>query len=164
MNNERISIREICREDDAAIAEIVRENLKNHRLDIPGTAYYDPQLDCLSRYYSEVSDARIYFVAENESGELVGGVGMEPLAWRKGSGELQKLYVSAKLQRRGIGQALLERIEVYAKSIGLKCLYLETHSNLKAALNLYEKNGYHRIERPAEVIHSAMDLFYIKEL
>ena len=29
---------------------------------------------------------------------------------------------------------------------------------------LYEKCGYHLIEQPAEVVHSAMDRFYLKKL
>ena len=48
--------------------------------------------------------------------------------------------------------------------MGYRQVYLETHSNLKTALHLYEKTGYRRIERPASVIHSTMDCFYLKVL
>ena len=43
--------RPIGPEQDAAMANIVREALKAHGLDIPGTAYFDASLDHLSAYY-----------------------------------------------------------------------------------------------------------------
>ena len=39
------SYRKIEPADDARIAEIVRANLKHFHLDIPGTAYFDPELE-----------------------------------------------------------------------------------------------------------------------
>lgn len=46
MNN--IKIRLITAADNSVIAEIIRTNLKKFNLDILGTAYFDPELDCLS--------------------------------------------------------------------------------------------------------------------
>ena len=54
--------------------------------------------------------------------------------------------------------------ENWAREAGYKKLYLETHSNLKAAMGLYEKLGFRQIERPASVLHGTMDHFYLKEL
>ena len=51
-----------------------------------------------------------------------------------------------------------------AKEMGYKKMYLETHTNLKAAIHLYEKTGYKHIERPQSVVHSTMDRFFLKEL
>ena len=39
--------RKIKEADDQKIAEIIRENLQRLHLDIPGTAYFDPELDHL---------------------------------------------------------------------------------------------------------------------
>lgn len=150
--------------DDWAIAKIIRDNLKKYHLDIPGTAYFDPQLGHLSGYYSEPVNKRAYFVAKLEDGTVVGGIGMELFSGFYSCGEIQKLYVSDEMKGQGLGQRLLEQIEAYAKEKGIERLYLETHSNLKEAVCLYEKNGYHRINRPENVVHSTMDLFYIKEL
>lgn len=157
-------IRRIEQKDDAAIANIVRQNLKKYHLDIPGTAYYDAELDHLSQYYSKDVQKRAYFIAENENGDILGGIGMEVFSGFEHCGEIQKLYVSENNKRQGIGQRLLETIEIYAKNNGIQRLYLETHSNLKEAVHLYEKNGYQRIERPKTVVHGTMDLFYMKEL
>lgn len=54
--------------------------------------------------------------------------------------------------------------ENWAKEAGYKQLYLETHSNLKAAMSLYEKPGFKKIQRPETVLHGTMDHFYLKEL
>ena len=43
-------------------------------------------------------------------------------------------------------------------------LYLETHSRLSTAMNLYEKLGFRPIERPEAVVHGTMDHFYVKKL
>ena len=160
----QVEIRYIEQKDDEAIAKIIRDNLKKYQLDIPGTAYYDPELDHLSQYYAEKSYERVYFIAEAETGEVVGGIGMELFAGFDHCGEIQKLYVSEKRKRQGIGQNLLEKVQTYAKDKGMQSLYLETHSNLQEAVRLYERNGYQKIDRPEEVVHSTMDLFYIKEL
>lgn len=161
---ERIKIRSIEQKDDKAMAKILRDNLEKYHLDIPGTAYYDPELDHLSEYYAKKSQEGTYFIAETEEGEVVGGIGMEVFAGFQSCGEIQKLYVLEKSKRQGLGQRLLEQIESYAKEKGLERLYLETHSNLQEAVRLYERNGYGKIERPKEVVHSTMDLFYRKEL
>ena len=45
-------IRPITAADDPAIAGIIRRNLEHYHLDIPGTAYFDKELDSLSRFYN----------------------------------------------------------------------------------------------------------------
>ena len=54
-------------------------------------------------------------------------------------------------------------MEEEAKRTGYHMVYLETHTNLKAAIHLYEKCGYREIERPESVVHSTMNRFYLKE-
>ena len=68
-----IDYREITKEDDAAIATIIRDNLKKYRLDIPGTVYFDDGLDHLSDYYGV--NGRKYFVIEDDQGNVIGGIG-----------------------------------------------------------------------------------------
>ena len=48
---EKMNFREIIKEDDRALAAIIRYNLKKHGMDIPGTAYFDESLSSLSEYY-----------------------------------------------------------------------------------------------------------------
>ena len=40
-----LNYREITPADDGAIAKIIRANLERFHLNIPGTVYFDPELD-----------------------------------------------------------------------------------------------------------------------
>ena len=59
---------------------------------------------------------------------------------------------------------LMEKIESEAVKRGYTAMYLETHSNLEAAMHLYERAGYELIDRPESVVHTTMDRFYYKQL
>jgi putative acetyltransferase len=155
--------REITPADDASIASIIRANLKAHHLDIPGTAYFDPHLDHLSTYYLADPAKRYYLIAEEE-GAVAGGVGLAELSFFEDCAELQKLYLTDAVKGGGRSYELMARIENSARALGYKRMYLETTSCLEAAIHLYEKCGYREIEKPAAVVHSAMDRFYLKEL
>ena len=70
-----LKYRRICAADDETIAGIIRINLENLHLNIPGTAYFDPELDRLSAYYNAEPERRAYFVALDEQDRVVGGAG-----------------------------------------------------------------------------------------
>lgn len=143
------------------MAAIVRAALKAHGLDIPGTAYFDEALDHLSVYYDR--PGRAYYVLL-EDGAVTGGVGLAQFEGLPGCCELQKLYLSPAAQGRGLGYRMIRFIEERARALGYRQMYLETHTNLQAAIHEYERSGYRQIPRPAAVIHTTMDRFYIKEL
>ena len=130
-------LRRITERDDAALAVIIRQLLEKHRLDIPGTVYFDKELDRLSRYYLAEPD-RDYFVAVDENGE--------------------------DAQGSGYGYMMIEHIKNEASECGYKRLYLETHTNLPAAIHMYEKTGFREIERLPGCVHSTMNRFYLAEL
>ena len=159
-----LKYRKIEETDDAAIARIIRTNLENLHLNIPGTAYFDPQLDQLSAYYNVDAKKRIYYVALDEAGQVIGGVGVAEFEGFPDCAEIQKLYLDDSAKGKGYGRALMEIAENWASEAGYKQLYLETHSNLRAAMKLYEKLGFRQIERPQTVLHGTMDHFYLKKL
>lgn len=146
------------------MARLVRESLRRHGLDIPGTAYFDPELDHLSVHYALRPDRRAYFIAEGPAGRVLGGAGIGELGGYPDCAELQKIYVAPGAQRRGLGRALMARAESLAKELGYRRLYLETHSALAAAIRMYEALGYRRLAHSLSSLHGAMDHFYIKEL
>ena len=154
-------LRKITEEDDAAIAEIVRDNLKKFGLDIPGTVFFDEGLDHLSCFYN--SDECQYYVAESE-GKVIGGIGFAPFEPIMNTAELQKLYLTDSAKGTGIGYELISFIEDKMREAGFNKSYLETHENLQAAIHIYQKSGYHEIERPKEVVHSTMNRFFEKDL
>ncbi|RZJ27333.1 MAG: GNAT family N-acetyltransferase, partial [Flavobacterium sp.] len=49
---ENITIRPIKQEDNAAVAQLVRDVLIEHNVPKVGTAYADPQLDCMFETYN----------------------------------------------------------------------------------------------------------------
>ena len=151
-------------EYDSALAAIIRHNLKNHHLDIPGTAYFDPELDHLSAYYDSDPSKRAYFIALGDRNEVIGGVGIAEFDGIEDCAELQKLYLDDSAKGKGLGKELIQLAIKWAASSGYKHLYLETHTALAAALNLYEKKGFRRIEKPCPTTHSTMNRFYLKTL
>ncbi len=166
MEAERIGgyrIRELTPKDHKEIAALIRYNLKNHGLDIPGTVYFDEGLDYLSEFYSE-QEGRGYYVLADGENRVIGGIGYAEFSAFPGCAELQKLYLADSVKGSGLGYELIRYIEDRMKEAGYQASYLETHSNLKAALHIYEKSGYKRIDRPETVAHGAMDHFYYKNL
>jgi putative acetyltransferase len=157
------TIREIKSEDNFAIAELIRYNLKNHGLDIPGTVYFDSVLDDLCEAYS-FGERQGYYIFTDESNMVLGGIGFAEFAPFENCAELQKLYLADSVKGNGFGYKLIEFIESKMLEAGYKASYLETHSNLKAAIHIYEKSGYEKIDRPKDVAHGAMDNFYYKKL
>ena len=164
MDREQMIIRRIRPCDDPAIAAIIRANLERAHLDIPGTAYFDPELDHLSQYYQISPGQRAYFILEDDKGQVAGGVGLAEFGGIEKCAELQKLYLADAWKGRGYGKRLMETVLGFARSAGYERVYLETHTNLQMALCLYEKFGFRQIERPKAAVHSTMDRFYLKEL
>lgn len=151
-------------EYDAPLATLIRRSLKRRGLDIPGTAYYDETLDHLSAYYDAAPGRRAYFVLTDEDGTLLGGVGLAECPLFEDCAELQKLYLDDAVHGRGLGYRLMEKIEAAAREMGYGRIYLETHTNLPAAMHLYEKTGYGKIPQPEGVVHATMNRFYLKDL
>ncbi len=158
-----VEYRKISPEDDADIARIARYNLKKHGLDLPGTVYFDDNLNHLSDFYLADGYRRFYYVL-TDNGKVVGGVGLAEFEFFENCAELQKLYLTDDQKGNGIGYDLISLIEDKARQLGYERIYLETHTNLEAAIHIYEKCGYERIEKPAGVVHATMNTFFIKEI
>ncbi len=155
-------IREMKKEDNAIVKEIIQNSLESLGLAIPGTAYFDPQLNDLHQYYTNLDHAK-YWVVE-VSKEVVGGIGIAPFNKDDKVCELQKLYVRTNVQGLGIGKQLMETALSFASEHYKKC-YLETTKELKTACLLYEKFGFTLLQEPLPGSeHSAMDAWYIKQL
>ena len=158
---EMLTIEPLSPEYDTAVANLIRTNLKAHHLDIPGTAYFDEGLDHLSEFYDHPS--RAYYVIL-EGDRVVGGIGYAEFPGFYRCCELQKLYLDDSVKGHGLGYDLISYVEGQAREKKYKRIYLETHTNLQAAIHIYEKCGYKEIKRPASVVHSTMNRFYLKEL
>lgn len=158
-----MELREISIEADKPLAEIIRYNLRKNHLDIPGTVYFDPELDHLSEFYLAAPDRRKYFILWDND-KVCGGVGFAEFGGFEKCAEIQKLYLSDEKKGMGLGKMLLQYAENEARKLGYTTVYIETHTNLDVALKLYYKYGYQQIDRPSSVSHGTMNRFLIKKI
>lgn len=63
------------------------------------------------------------------------------------AGECKRLYVQPIARGHRIADKLLDAQESFARSKGLRWIYLDTHEDLKAAIALYRKRGFVPCER-----------------
>ncbi|WP_127850075.1 GNAT family N-acetyltransferase [Lacticaseibacillus hulanensis] len=154
-------IRPITAADDAQMAAIVRNALKEAGFAIPGTAYFDKQLDHLSAYYEQIPNAA-YWVLSDTTGRVYGGAGVGP--YSGATCELQKLYITDTWRGHGDGQRLIDSAIDYAQK-HYDQMYLETFTDLLAANHLYAKNGFKQLSGPLPGSeHSACDAWWLRSL
>lgn len=159
---DEMKIREIQQQDDAILAMIIKDSLEYFQLNIPGTAYFDPQLTHLYQFY-QASAKRDYFVLLDQNDQVVGGAGFGE--YHDQIAELQKLYISPEAQGRRGGYALINQVELAAANAGYMQLYLESHHALKAALHLYQNVNFTQLKQPLlPSPHTTMDRFFIKTI
>lgn len=157
-----MEIREIQQTDNKAIQKVIQYSLEKLGLNIPGTAYFDPQLGDLYHYYAALEHAK-YWVVDID-GVVVGGIGIAPFDKENHICELQKLYLSDRTKGLGLGKKLIETALTYASKHYDQC-YLETMHELKTACILYEKFGFDLLNSPLKgTEHSTMDAWYLKTL
>ncbi|KRM92110.1 GNAT family N-acetyltransferase [Liquorilactobacillus cacaonum] len=156
-------LRIIKSEDNQAIKEIIQTTLKEFGNDIPGTAFFDPQLDTLAEFYNSQPKKARYWVIEDNN-KVLGGGGLAPFA-QPGVTELQKLYFTPETRGHGLGTKLIHLIEKEAKKMHYNQIYIETFKNQSSAVHLYEKFGYTELTAPLQGSeHSACDMWFIKKI
>ena len=84
--------RRLQAKDDAQIARIIRTNLERFHLNVPGTVYFDPELDHLSEFYDANPGKRACFVVLDDREQVIGGIGIAEFSGIPNCAELQKLY------------------------------------------------------------------------
>jgi putative acetyltransferase len=97
------------------------------------------EIDRIPEYY-RAGPGRGFWIAEDESGALMGFFGLEP-AGQDGA-ELRRMYVVPESRRRGVARTMLVRAEHICVRAGLKRLVLSTSALQDAALALYHGSGY----------------------
>jgi len=156
-------IRPIAASDDAAMAAIIRTVMPEFGATGCGFAISDPEVDWMSRAYAEPGHA--YFVVERE-GKVLGGGGIAPLAGGdEGLCELRKMYFLPEARGIGAGAAMMQRCLDAARAEGFTRCYLETLTGMDAAMRLYERSGFRRIDGPMGATgHGGCNTFYLLEL
>ncbi|WP_254871551.1 GNAT family N-acetyltransferase [Pseudooceanicola sp. HF7] len=101
-----------------------------------------------------------FFLAK--SGEETLGCGA--LQVKQGYGEVKSFYTDEAARGRGVGSALLARIEAQALSEGLTMLRLETGDALAAACRLYQAKGFTRCGVFGDYADNGVSVFMEKPL
>ena len=106
-------IREITEKDNKEIENIIRSCLIEFGGDHEGTAWTDPNLGRFSEIYNTPENK--YWVAEDTSGKLLGGVGIGKIAKLPEVCELQKMYCLLTARGTGVSHKLIETALNHAK-------------------------------------------------
>lgn len=135
-----ILIRRIERADNPTIAAIIRQTLKEFGANHPGTVYYDKTTDHLFELFQQERSA--YNIALL-NGQIVGGGGIYPTeGLPEDTCELVKMYLVPEARGTGLGSKMISLCLEQAKEYGFSNVYLETMTELKAALKVYERMGF----------------------
>lgn len=138
---ESVIIRPIKKEDNLALAIIIRNSLEEFDAAKPGTVYFDKTTDYLYELFESTPTSN-YFVAEL-NGKVLGGAGIFPTPnLPAGICELVKMYLSQNARGIGLGRLMIGKCLEAAKEIGFSKVYLETMPELRKAVKVYEKFGF----------------------
>lgn len=145
----------------------------------------DPARACLERYYAELASRlktgfdvhlsrdpeasdmlppRGAFLVALSDGVAIGCAGLKghdtgtPAGW----GEVKRLWVDPAARGLKLATRLMDGIENRARALGFPRLRLDTNSALPEARALYERLGWHRIDRYNDDPYP--DLFFEKRL
>ena len=157
------SIRPIRAEDDPRMASIIRTVMPEFGATGCGFAISDPEVDWMSRAYAAPRSA--YFVVERD-GVVVGGGGVAPLdGGPEDTCELRKMYFLPEARGLGAGAAMMARCLDAARGFGFARCYLETLTGMDAAMKLYARSGFRRIDAPMGATgHGGCNTFYLLDL
>lgn len=141
-----ILIRRIERADNPIIAAIIRQTLKEFGANHPGTVYYDATTDHLFELFQQERSA--YNIALL-NGRIVGGGGIYPTeGLPEDTCELVKMYLLPEARGTGLGSKMISLCLEQAQENGFSNVYLETMTELKAALKVYERMGFAYLDGP----------------
>jgi putative acetyltransferase len=160
-------IRPIEARDDAAIAAIIRTVMPEFGASGCGFAINDPEVDWMHRAYAEPRSAYFVVECERDGGwTVLGGGGVAPLEGGDGDTcELRKMYFLPEARGLGAGTALMDRCLAAARDFGFRRCYLETLTGMDAAMRLYERSGFRRIEAAMGATgHGGCNTFYLREI
>ena len=158
-----ITIREIEKNDNLQLAQIIRNSFEEYGAPMYGTVYSDPTTDDLYRLFR--AEKSILWVALTDN-KIAGCCGIYPTkGLPQNCVELVKFYLSAESRKKGIGKALLEKSIESAQLFGYAKLYLESLPHFNDAVNIYEKQGFRRLSKPmGESGHNACNIWMMKDL
>jgi putative acetyltransferase len=161
--NQNISYRSIKIEDNKILASIIRSGIEAFNLPTVGTAHSDPTTDDLFLLFTKENSG--YIVLEID-GKVMGGCGVYPSNGLPNQhAELVRFFLDEQVRGKGFGKILMQKCEELAKQFGYTNLYLESFPDMEAAVHLYEKFNYVRLQNPlGNTGHFSCNVYMLKEL
>ena len=111
-------------------ARAIRELARSHYTAEEIEAWARPRKP---EHYAESILSKEFYVAE-ENGAVIGFGTLN-----QKEGEIEAVYVSPGAVRRGVGRAILQKLEERAKDLGIRSLRMDASLN---AASFYERMGY----------------------
>ena len=90
-------------------------------------------------FYNEADNDMADYIIAKLNGQIIGYIGYWNVA---GEGQITNVAVKCEYRRLGIGDALIKRAIISAKTKGLLSLSLEVRKTNEAAIELYTKLGF----------------------
>jgi putative acetyltransferase len=109
-----------------------------------------------------LEDGRGMFLVARDGGRAVGCGAIRVLDPM--SAEVKRMYVDPEVRGKGVGRAVMSALEAAARRLGVQRLVLETGVHQVAAIALYERAGFTRIDCWGEYTSSPSSICYEKNL
>ena len=108
------------------------------------TSYSEVEKTPISQVENDLENPLIQYFGAFEQNQLVGFMRLvrDARTSRQHTGEVRSVYVRLAHRNRGVGSALLQKLVLHAKEIGLETLTLSLLANNPSARSLYERAGF----------------------
>jgi ribosomal protein S18 acetylase RimI-like enzyme len=120
---------------------------------------------------SQVEGIRVmeYAAVAEQDGEFAGFAAASYEPWNRRVA-VWHLYVAAGRRRRGVGRALVDALDAFARSAGARCLWLETQNVNYPAIQFYRHLGFRlcgldeSLYDPEGPARGEIALFFVRDL
>jgi putative acetyltransferase len=141
-----VIFRKVKKDDNLPLARMIRQVFEEHDAPQTGTVYSDPTTDDLYGLFRKTGS--VLWVAEI-GGIAAGCCGIYPTdGLESNCAELVKYYLAEPARGRGTGRELMEKCIASARELGYRKLYLESLPHFSKAVLIYEKLGFHKLNKP----------------
>ncbi|XP_062520988.1 uncharacterized N-acetyltransferase YjgM-like [Corticium candelabrum] len=102
----------------------------------------DKDIANVDEYYWKKKLGEMWVVEENDTGKVIGTAGYYKISMGCNAVELRKMFLLPHARGKGLGKAILERLERRIKERGYEEIYIQTCTVLKEACQMYQTAGY----------------------
>lgn len=146
-DRKEIVIRKYEESDKKAVLELHELGLRQTGSWLRDREKWDADMKDIAKAYLNAGE----FLIMELNNKIVGMGGLKKIDNQ--TGEIKRMRVIPKLQGKGYGKLLLERLESDARRMGFKKLILNTSGKATTAIGMYLKHGYKEVGRePLEEI------------